>query len=126
MNRFLAHKKNDCYPDARTGTEAGNLLNPQQTRKQFTRRLSVLGQRLNSPVWLTPKLEAKGQTRMDDIILYNELKGDILRKLVEIQKWELADIKFGSDQSKCIEREKKLNAYIEYIAHTIVNLSMPD
>ena len=63
---------------------------------------------------------------MDDIILYNELKGDILRKLVEIQKWELADIKFGSDQSKCIEREKKLIAYIEYIAHTIVNLSMPD
>ena len=44
---------------------------------------------------------------MDDIIMYNELKGDILRKLVEIQKWELADIKFGSDQSECIEREKK-------------------
>ena len=63
---------------------------------------------------------------MDDIILYNELKGDILRKLVEIQKWELADIKFGSDQSKCIEREQKLNAYIEYIANTIVNLPMLD
>ena len=63
---------------------------------------------------------------MDDIILYNELKGDILRKLVEIQKWELADIKFGSDQSKRIEREKKLNAYIEYIANVIVNLPMPD
>ena len=63
---------------------------------------------------------------MDDIILYNELKGDILRKLVEIQKWELADIKFGTDQSKFIEREKKLNAYIEYIAQTIVNMSMPD
>ena len=63
---------------------------------------------------------------MDDIIMYNELKGDILRKLVEIQKWELADIKFGSDQSKFIEREKKLNAYIEYIANNIVNLPMPD
>ena len=63
---------------------------------------------------------------MDDIIIYNELKGDILRKLVEIQKWGLADIKFGSDQSECIEREKKLNAYIEYIAHNIVNLPMPD
>ena len=58
--------------------------------------------------------------------MYNELKGDILRKLVEIQKWELADIKFGSYQSECIEREKKLNAYVEYIANTIVNLSMPD
>ena len=80
----------------------------------------------SAPVWLTPKLEEKGQTRMDDIILYNELKGDILLELVEIKKWELADIKFGSDQSKCIEREKKLNAYIEYIAHTIVNLPMPD
>ena len=45
---------------------------------------------------------------MDDIILYNELKGDILRELVEIKKWELAGIKFGKDQSKCIEREKKL------------------
>ena len=63
---------------------------------------------------------------MDDITMYNELKGDILRKLVEIQKWELAFIKFGSDQSKRIEREKKLNAYIEYIAHTIVDLPMPD
>lgn len=63
---------------------------------------------------------------MGDIILYNELKGDILRKLVEIQKWELADIKFGSDQTKYIEREKKLNAYIEYIAQTIVNMPMPD
>ena len=63
---------------------------------------------------------------MDDIIMYNELKGDILRKLVEIQKWELADIKFGSDQSECIEREKKLNTYIEYIANTIVNLPIPD
>lgn len=63
---------------------------------------------------------------MDDIIRYNELKREILRKLVEIQKWELADIKFGIDQSNCVEREKKLNAYIEYIAHTIVNLPMPD
>ena len=63
---------------------------------------------------------------MDDIILYNELKGDILRKLVEVQKWELADIKFGSDQSERIEREKKLNAYIEYIGNAIVNLPMPD
>lgn len=58
--------------------------------------------------------------------MFNELKDDILRKLIEIKKWELADIKFGSDQSKCIEREKKLNAYIEYIAHTIANLPMPD
>lgn len=63
---------------------------------------------------------------MDDIIMYNELKLDILRKLAEIQKWEFADIMFGSDQSKCDEREKKLNAYIEYLAHTIVNLPMPD
>ena len=63
---------------------------------------------------------------MDDIIFYNELKGDILRELVELQKWELAGIKFGIDQSKYIEREKKLNAYIEYIANTIVNLPMPD
>ena len=63
---------------------------------------------------------------MDDIILYNELKRDILSSLITTQKWKLADIKFGSDQSKCIEREKKLNAYIEYIAHTIVNLPMPD
>lgn len=63
---------------------------------------------------------------MDDIILYNELKRDILNSLITTQKWKLADIKFGSDQSKCIEREKKLNAYIEYIAHTIVNLPMPD
>lgn len=63
---------------------------------------------------------------MDDIILYNELKGDILNNLIVTQKWKLADIKFGSDQSNCIEREKKLNAYIEYIAHVIVNLPMPD
>ena len=63
---------------------------------------------------------------MDDIIMYNELKSDILSSLITTQKWKLADIKFGSDQSNCIEREKKLNAYIEYIAHTIVNLSMPD
>ena len=58
--------------------------------------------------------------------MYNELKVDILRKLVEIQKWECADIMFGTDQSKCIEREKKLNAYIEYLAHTIANLPMPE
>ena len=63
---------------------------------------------------------------MDDIILYNELKGDILSSLIATHKWKLADIKFGIDQSNCIEREKKLNAYIEYIAHTIVNLPMPD
>ena len=63
---------------------------------------------------------------MDDIIIYNELKGDILRKLIAIQKWELADIKCRSVQSKCIEHEKKLNEYIEYIANTIVNLPMPD
>lgn len=58
--------------------------------------------------------------------MFNELKDDILRKLIEIQKWELADIKFGSDQSNAIEREERLNTYIEYIAHTIVNLPMPD
>ena len=63
---------------------------------------------------------------MDDIIFYNELKGDILRKLVEIQKWELADIKLGGDQSKAIDHEERLNYYIEYIARFIVNLPMPD
>ena len=63
---------------------------------------------------------------MDDMIMYNELKKDILSSLISMQKWKLAEIKFGSDQSECIEREKKLNAYIEYIAHTIVNLPMPD
>lgn len=57
--------------------------------------------------------------------MYNELKVEILRKLAEIQKWEYADIMFGSDQSKCIEREEKLNAYIEYIARSIVNLPTP-
>lgn len=63
---------------------------------------------------------------MDDIIMYNELKVDILRKLVEIQKWEFADIMFGSDESKRSEREKKLNSYIEYLAHAIVDLPMPE
>lgn len=63
---------------------------------------------------------------MDDIIFYNELKGDILRKITEIQKWELADIKLGSDQSKESVREDRLNYYIEYIARYIVNLPMPD
>ena len=58
--------------------------------------------------------------------MYNQLKIDILNSLITMKKWKLADIKFGSDQSECIEREKKLNAYIEYIAHTIVNLPMPD
>ena len=63
---------------------------------------------------------------MDDIIFYNELKEDILRKLVEIQKWELADIKLGSDQSKAIEHEERLKYYLEFIARFIVNLPMPD
>lgn len=63
---------------------------------------------------------------MDDIIFYNELKGDILRKLDEIKKWELADIKLGSDQSHASEREDRLNYYIEFIARFIVNLPMPD
>lgn len=63
---------------------------------------------------------------MDDIIFYNELKEDILRKLVEIQKWELADIKLGSNQSKAIEREERLKYYLEFIARFIVNLPMPD
>ena len=63
---------------------------------------------------------------MDDIIFYNELKEDILRKLVEIQKWELADIKLGSDQSKAIESEERLKYYLEFIARFIVNLPMPD
>lgn len=63
---------------------------------------------------------------MDDIIMYNELKGGILSSLSSTQKWKLEEIKFGEDQSKIIEREKKLNAYVEYLAHTIVNLPMPD
>ena len=63
---------------------------------------------------------------MDDIIFYNELKGDILRKIVEIQKWELADIKLGSDQSNASDREARLNYYIEFISRFIVNLPMPD
>lgn len=63
---------------------------------------------------------------MDDIIIFNELKGDIIRKLLAIQKWELADIKFGIDESESVEREKKRNEYIEYIARIIGNLPMPD
>lgn len=63
---------------------------------------------------------------MDDIIMYNELKGAILSSLSSTQKWKLEEIKFDEDQSKIIEREKKLNAYVEYLAHTIVNLPMPD
>lgn len=63
---------------------------------------------------------------MDDIIMYNELKGDILRKIAEIQKWEYADITLGRDPSKASEREDRLNYYIDYIARFIVNLPMPD
>lgn len=63
---------------------------------------------------------------MDDIIMYNELKGDILRKIAEIQKWELADITLGRDQSKASEREDRLNYYIDFIARFIVNLPMPE
>ena len=63
---------------------------------------------------------------MDDIIMYNELKGDILRKIAEIQKWELADITLVRDPSKASEREDRLNYYIDFIARFIVNLPMPD
>ena len=58
--------------------------------------------------------------------MYNDLKRDILNNLISTQKWKYAEIKFGSDQSNCVEREKKLNAYIEYIGRIIVNLPMPD
>lgn len=63
---------------------------------------------------------------MDDIIIYNDVKGNILRKLRAMQSWEWAAIKFGNDHSKDIEREEKQNAYIEYIAYIIANLPMPD
>lgn len=63
---------------------------------------------------------------MDDIIIYNDVKSEILRRLREMYRWNSADIALADRTHSDIEKGQKQNAYIEYIASHLVDLPMPD
>lgn len=63
---------------------------------------------------------------MEDIIIYNDVKSEILRRLREMVHWNNADTLSENVTKSRVKRAQQENAYLEYIASYIVDLPMPD
>lgn len=63
---------------------------------------------------------------MDDILNYNIVKSEVLGKIVEMVRWNNAEI-MGENTTKVrVKRARQENTYLEYIAKCIADLPMPD
>ena len=63
---------------------------------------------------------------MNDMLIYNDTKSNVLHKIAAMIRWNNAEIlndKFGKARTEAAQKE---NTYLEYIASYIVDMPMPD
>ena len=63
---------------------------------------------------------------MNDIMIYNATRGEVLAKIDTMMRWNNAEIINEPYGKARAEVAKKANAYLEYIASFLVDLPMPD
>lgn len=63
---------------------------------------------------------------MNDIAIYNDVRTEVIRHVQDIYEYNRSILVIGDKDTVKKERLQKEQAYIEYIASTLVDLPMPD
>lgn len=63
---------------------------------------------------------------MNDIAIYNDVRTEVIRHVQDIYEYNRSILVIGDKDPVKKERLQKEQAYLEYIASTLVDLPMPD
>lgn len=63
---------------------------------------------------------------MNDIAIYNDVRAEVLQRVQDMYYYNRSILIIGDKDPVKKERLQKEQAYIEYIASTLVDLPMPD
>lgn len=63
---------------------------------------------------------------MNDIITYNDVRTEVIRRVQDMYYYNRSMLIIGSEDPEEKERLQKEQAYLEYIVSTLVELPMPD
>lgn len=63
---------------------------------------------------------------MNDIAIYNDVRTEVIRHVQDIYEYNRSILVIGDKEPVKKERLQKEQAYLEYIASTLVDLPMPD
>ena len=63
---------------------------------------------------------------MNDIAIYNDVRTEVIRHVQDIYEYNRSILVIGDKDPVKKERLQKEQAYLEYIASTLVALPMPD
>ena len=63
---------------------------------------------------------------MNDTIVYNDVRTEVIRRVQDMYEYNRSLLIIGDKAPGTKERLQKAQAYLEYIASTLVDLPMPD
>lgn len=63
---------------------------------------------------------------MNDIAVYNDVRTEVLHRVQDMYEYNRSLLVIGDRGPGTKERLQKAQAYLEYIASTLVDLPMPD
>lgn len=63
---------------------------------------------------------------MNDIAIYNDVRAEVLKRVQDMYYYNRSILIIGGEDPGEKERLQKEQAYLEYIASTLVALPMPD
>ena len=63
---------------------------------------------------------------MNDIIIYNDVRNEVIKRVQDMYYYNRSILIIGCKDPVEKERLQKEQAYLEYIASTLVDLPMPD
>lgn len=63
---------------------------------------------------------------MDDIAIYNGVRTEVIQRIQDMYEYNRATLVIGDKSPGTKVRLQKAQAYLEYIASTLVDLPMPD
>lgn len=63
---------------------------------------------------------------MNDIVVYNDVRTEVIRRVQDMYEYNRSLLIIGDKAPGTKERLQKEQAYLEYIASTLVDLPMPD
>ena len=63
---------------------------------------------------------------MNDIAIFNDVRTEVIRHVQDIYEYNRSILVIGEKDPVKKERIQKEQAYLEYIASTLVDLPMPD
>lgn len=63
---------------------------------------------------------------MNDIVIYNGVRAEVIQRVQDMYEYNRSILVIGDKSPSTKERLQKAQAYLEYIASTLVDLPIPD